>query len=416
MTDIIKVSVSQIENFSACKRKWGWRYLNGLKSPPSRAAQFGIDGHKILEEWVRNATPIPNTELGKLVRFGIKPGYVPTPKTIHNLEHRFEILFPDWGVIVVGVMDFLDLHNRLVGDYKFRSQARYNLSTKDLECDLQANVYAYAAQYPTQNSSPINLRWIYFNKNSAEKVSKVEGQITAEGARTVLNKYLPIVQEMSACHRQNLKAEDLELNTSECSAYGGCPYLDNCLPLLTKFDDKTNDGKLLLNAKATKENKMNLFEKLKKQQEELGAKGVNPEPETAAKEQSAKPTPEPTKAEAPKEIKVPTPKVSLQKNGKMKVITLWGAVPAKGLKAIMLGDLLSKMGENIAHENGKEHWLDLEYNEPYAKLAVAFSNWLDVEAKKDEDLVFYVDPQALTTKAVREIITSRSDILIKGTL
>lgn len=51
------VSPSQLDTYLTCKRKWGFRYLDGIEAPPHRSAKVGTRVHEILETWLRDATP-----------------------------------------------------------------------------------------------------------------------------------------------------------------------------------------------------------------------------------------------------------------------------------------------------------------------------------------------------------------------
>jgi hypothetical protein len=196
----------------------------------------------------------------------------------------------------------------------------------------------------------------------------------------------------------------------------------------------------------TKEEKMSLFENLKAKQEALGAKGINPPPATP---NVAVATPNvavatPNVAVATPNVAVATPNVAenpapekklpgkLSRIGKKETsqnqtsseqaapktdatysgpIVCFGCVPVKGLTFTILADVLVPLSEQLAKDVGKMHWLDMEYNEPYAKLSAAFEAWL----AEHRPAVLYVDPQALTTKAVRDVLFARASVVIKPT-
>jgi hypothetical protein len=53
-TDFV-ASATQVSTFEDCPRKWAFRYIDGVESPPNKYAELGVDTHGVLEDWLRLA-------------------------------------------------------------------------------------------------------------------------------------------------------------------------------------------------------------------------------------------------------------------------------------------------------------------------------------------------------------------------
>ena len=68
----------------------GWEYVEQIVSPPSPKMQFGLDVHKSLEDWLRDATPPDkDTAPGQVAAQGLH--WLPAPsRKFMEVEAQFD--------------------------------------------------------------------------------------------------------------------------------------------------------------------------------------------------------------------------------------------------------------------------------------------------------------------------------------
>ncbi len=262
-----QVSKSQLEKFSpelspesGCNRRYFYKYVLHLPEPKNPAAEQGIVGHEIAENYMlTGALPVINdlkprsveTRLGKSVQALIP--HIPLP-THPTLEVEAELRFEFEGVHYLGYTDyrarsvlgfkgFADWAQEagyrllpgetipLLGDHKFTSDTKWALLPEDLAKDVQAVLYSHHVLNHWDPDAPgVFLNWVY-----AER-----GKRNALPVRTFVHR-AHIEKEM---RRVNAIAKDLiQLrlrgpnidpatvpgNPRGCKAYGqDCPHLDIC--------------------------------------------------------------------------------------------------------------------------------------------------------------------------------------------
>lgn len=132
-------SVSGIQLFRMCKRRWNYKEVQGLSDPPGKAAKFGVAGHKRLEHYLKTGQDI----LTPLERLGVERGYVPTPGAGLLVEHRFKGELQISGIPLNGYIDLVnkrhlqDLSSTPNGfltlrDWKFKGSLDWESSVADL--------------------------------------------------------------------------------------------------------------------------------------------------------------------------------------------------------------------------------------------------------------------------------------------
>lgn len=235
------LSASQIATWTDCERKWGHRYLDGKKEPPSPAAALGTAGHSVLEKYLKFAE-MPNTlhavHIGGKEHFpgqmvvNMLPILPVPPRPESNVEHSFTLELP--SARFRGFIDNLEPPPfqpwPTVFDHKSTSNLRYAKTPDDLLTDAQGMLYAkYALDYfDPYGTGKVELRWNYFLTKSPHKVRPVWLTTHKGHVETQIERIDVIASQMIRAHREGLKAKDMRPNPSSCPKYGGCPHKSYC--------------------------------------------------------------------------------------------------------------------------------------------------------------------------------------------
>jgi hypothetical protein len=223
---MIKISPTQIKLWNSCQRAWGYRYIEGKKTPPTASQDLGTRVHEILERWLRfSEVPDPDEVFqgkypGRIARAGIP--LLPHPSDITGVEEEFTLeVFP--GVALFGFIDFLA--HLLLGDHKTTTNFKWALTEEQLAQDVQAIIYAKYLFYLYDSSDTLELRWVYYRTTGNPEAKKVSARVSRKEVEEKVNAdILPVVKQIA----QATTLEDLDINPKHCSAYGGCPHQEYC--------------------------------------------------------------------------------------------------------------------------------------------------------------------------------------------
>lgn len=243
---MIHVSPSQLATFKDCRRKWAYRYIDGIKTPPKPTQAFGLEGHKRNENWLRHGKHVGDDDVGKVCAQGIKPGYMPTPSSDLLIESKLTIPILGGAVNMIGYIDCI-LPPRQAGaattlpvahDWKFTKDLRWAMTPAELAADSQAAVYTRWLQLKYKVPKVV-ARWIYFcgrvNAKSEDGrprtprgVKKVELTFTTAEIEANWERELEIAKQILETKTTYKKAEDVPGNELACDNYGGCDHRDRC--------------------------------------------------------------------------------------------------------------------------------------------------------------------------------------------
>ena len=231
----MRLSASQIETFTNCRRKWGWRYLDGIEEPPNPAAEKGRAVHAVLEQYLSGGQIDFTTEIGYIAASGLehlpKPG---TPGLLVEQEFHFE------GPSGHTYLGYKDLEEPgIVTDHKTTSDLRWQKTAEELRDDIQATLYAvdYFRKHPEEPH--VGLRWVYYQTKNTKKSAVTHIRVAQP---ETWQRFLAIEQIAKQMHEVSqdkpdgtpVRALDLPANINHCSAYGGCPHQGRCN--LSPFD------------------------------------------------------------------------------------------------------------------------------------------------------------------------------------
>lgn len=222
------LSASQIEWFSLCERKWGWKYIDKLKAPTNKWAALGVECHAVLEAWlVDGKQPDVNTAAGLIVTPGLK--YLPPPR-VAKVEGKFVWDLPEEPFDLVGVVDWRDEIGGVprFGDHKTTGDFQWALTPEELAGEnFQSVIYAAYMSHKTGAEKLLG-RWVYYLTRGKPAARCVDFEVRREQTEAAFQKIREIGRAMAERKAYKSKAKDLIYNPESCDAYGGCPFRENC--------------------------------------------------------------------------------------------------------------------------------------------------------------------------------------------
>lgn len=242
---IWRFSPSQVDTYLGCPRKWAWRYIAGKRSPSTASAQLGTDCHTVLENFLRDGTPLPfsdpsprTREIARIVATSLP--HLPAPKTPGmDLEDNFvfnaappraePLLFT--GKIDVTLSPLATGGRPKIIDHKTSGNIeRYGKKEDDLKEDPQAIVYAYYAMRRFRTTS-VDLQWNYMATSGTLRCVPVRLTLHLSHVLPRFFAMGPPLMDLSATLISKRIPSSFPGDEDHCSAFGGCPYKPDCLPL-----------------------------------------------------------------------------------------------------------------------------------------------------------------------------------------
>jgi RecB family exonuclease len=225
------LSATEVDTARGCMRKWGWKYIAGIRPPPHPSAVKGSALHAIAEKYLRDAAqPERQEEISALFMEGLP--HLPAPRT-GLVEASFSLDLD--GLPFAGVMDWFGWSDHLPGaphgmiavlDHKTsKDPRRYGMLSKAQHLNNpQSLIYA---RVPDRD---VLLRWVYYHTSGRPKATAVTVELTRSQIRTGLeNIVLPLAERVYRIREKGLRdVLDLSPNPDECDAYGGCPFRARC--------------------------------------------------------------------------------------------------------------------------------------------------------------------------------------------
>ncbi len=219
------LSATEIDTFETCRRKWAYQYLDGIKPPQSKAAEFGLEVHKFLQNYLTGYSIKYETPEGRVASPGLL--YLPNNLPKENVERA--IIFKKHGLIFHGYIDFFEQVGSqvwLIGDHKTCSNLSRAPSPAELKKNIQANIYAQWA-FTEKSAKSVQLKWVYYRTQSTPKAVCVEAELSQKEAeeffqhRSHRRQILAIVRDKSPSSAQ-------PKNVDACFKYGRCPFYAQC--------------------------------------------------------------------------------------------------------------------------------------------------------------------------------------------
>lgn len=226
-------SPSQISTWLHCNRKWGWRQIDRIDSPPNPAAQEGIQGHAIIERYLKQGKIDLTDPLAERIVVGLH--LLPTPSPDLQIEHHFGLRIGSYHFHGYKDVQYIPNHpetvlgfNPIVWDHKFTSNVDRWAKTEDiLRTDPQVVLYSLDAML--RSGVPYcDIRWNYFQRRGSRKALPVHFTIHGSDLIEPLIRIVQIAQEITDALSVHSTAKTLTPNVNACHDFGGCIYANHC--------------------------------------------------------------------------------------------------------------------------------------------------------------------------------------------
>jgi hypothetical protein len=175
MTDLLQVSVKQLEMAHGCPRKWAFHYLEGVPQLEGEALSVGNAVHHDMKCLILGETPKhgPETFVGKMCR-ALLP-YAQNISGRHVPEIIKQVHLPEYGLKVDLRADYLD--RPVFKDWKTTGAPTKNATLpvpgggkkpwakQCLENDFQANIYAFLLMRDHwAGQTEVDAQWVFVSK------------------------------------------------------------------------------------------------------------------------------------------------------------------------------------------------------------------------------------------------------------
>jgi len=223
-----QASASQIKTFRRCRSAWFFEKVLGFETPTSPSMLLGTEVHAILETYLVDGTPVPDTPAGKIARAAL-PALPPAGTYPREyVERRFASDWTTFDGEVIKVRGLIDLVTADgVIDFKTSSNPKkYGKTPEELKADPQAEIYAI--EVSSAMSPPIAFSHLYLDtKDPKTTTSKCEfSAADLRGATESIRGDLTKMSRTAA-----LPAPDVPFDLTACGDYGGCPHRHRCASL-----------------------------------------------------------------------------------------------------------------------------------------------------------------------------------------
>ena len=219
----IRVSVSQIRKYVRCQRAWWYEYGPlKIRPPTNKSAAVGTEVHGILEDYLINGTPPPDTKAGRIASAGLdklRPG--------EELEIERSITLPLNDVAnMLCRIDMLGKHEPYVGDHKTTGSFSWCKTRSEVLGDVQLLTYAFAG-YSETKPPTVEVELIYYRREGLPVSMVVGGVVSWEDVEKNWHDLGEIAREMQP-RKTDPTGDTCAGNSSACGDYGGCFHAPKC--------------------------------------------------------------------------------------------------------------------------------------------------------------------------------------------
>ena len=451
-------SPSQVELYRRCPRLWYDSYILGLKAASTPAQELGTAVHAVLEAYLKDGTPPPDTTAGNIARVGL---HLLPPPGVVRVEGKVEI--PGAPVPMVGIIDWIDEQPGApltIGDHKTASDKKWVRTKDQLEVDVQLMSYVHYGFSRHPDAKIAKALHTYFGTRGEAWADQVSVLVTHKMVQNVWDGICETIRDMQADAVKDEPA--VKQIPTACSAYGGCHLKSRCWGagreqvVSVPVGAQVAEGQELVQAAeafsaitTVRSGKMALLDDLQKSilgtsvtpsappqpaspaaaaavaaapapaaaappapRPDLpgGRDGVNP-PELPVKETDtgteltaagAKKT---KRTRVPAAAAAPAPVVNGKRTKKLYI----GCWPTKGVSCMDFSDWVAPFQEAVAKARGVPHIAAVDFGRAYSDIVVEVRHhgWPDdVEA-------FYIDPMGSSKGCVEVLIQMADEVVHK---
>lgn len=218
MKTFTHVSASQISTYLSCQRQWYWNKIIGLPSPQKPSAALGEAVHTSIEKYLDGESTL-------------HPVAVPGKAKLDELRALRPLIETKMqrplsnGLTFVGRIDVLAPEQALVVDHKTTSSLQYAKSEEELQRDPQMLAYAYEVLARTDADTVRVAHNVLLTRGSGHRYTEAE-----LSRAEILSGWKRLEAVTDAMKATALVPSPTEVPAtwSACSAYGGCPYREQC--------------------------------------------------------------------------------------------------------------------------------------------------------------------------------------------
>jgi hypothetical protein len=224
------VSPSELELYQSCQRKWAYKYVLKIDVPSHKSALLGTQVHKILENWLKHATPPDlRTRQGAIAAELI---LLSPPPQMPGLQVEHAFAFKSQRAWYTGVKDVRVKVGPIpiIGDHKTTSNLAYAKDRAQLLAHPQVPIYA-TDEFLDPSVDIVEIRWNYVHTSGSHKTQPVWFQVGRNEIQDIFFGTLdPLAGEVEFMRMNEPDPQELPPTYETCEAYGGCPYLSICNP------------------------------------------------------------------------------------------------------------------------------------------------------------------------------------------
>ena len=220
-------SPSQANTAKLCRRLWGFRYLDKVRSAPTPGQAKGTKLHTIGENWLRDGEVPPDTDIGQRFLTGVH--HLPQPSPDVLVEHEF--LFEDGDVHWRGFIDCVDPTGDMITviDHKSTKNFYWAKKPEDLKTDTQGIVYAKVTMEKFK-VDVVEARWVYYLMEGQPQSKKVSVILKKEHVDKQYQGLKILGEELLEIKKTTTTGLDIPVQypNGGCRAFGGCDFGEVC--------------------------------------------------------------------------------------------------------------------------------------------------------------------------------------------
>jgi hypothetical protein len=240
--DAVLLSATQVDLYTDCHRKWGFKYLERIELPKDPGALLGTEVQdEQIDPYLGTGRGFdfsrPSGEIAQklvpLLPAPMTPGLIlrrkflmPSPSGRFAWRGEFDLYAPD-SAVVPGLVEAGLGGVPLLGDIKTTKDLKYAKTKEQLLTDTQAQLYGMAVMFE-ENADVLDAVWFYTRTRGARRAERHHVRLVASHVAEQFGRLDAIGVEVAATKLARPKVEDLKPNARMCDAYGGCPYRSRC--------------------------------------------------------------------------------------------------------------------------------------------------------------------------------------------
>lgn len=242
----LTISASSVETWLDCKRKWAYGYYWRVARVTSPAAEVGNKVHDVLETYLDlgEKPEDPNNRYWRIAEPGLQ--FLPEVRTdapnpgLCGVVGNWKV--EEWVKCKCGPLNFVgkvdlynleDFDNIQVDDHKTTGDSswRWAKTPRQLAKLIQPHAYAWSLVQVHGLTPPefVDFRHIYYATKGEPKAMEVRApNVPWEDIENTWRELENIAGQMANTSVNIVKPEDVEVTTTSCKKFGGCPYADRC--------------------------------------------------------------------------------------------------------------------------------------------------------------------------------------------